>query len=442
MRSGCDVYAHNRREVLERVVAEKVAYLHADENDLYSIAAGLIPYKAHTDSIRGAMTCSFLRQALPLDSAKPPQVGTGFESSLPQVLPYDYGQTVDGAIAYGKELRVGYLPWKGWNFEDAIVISESAADALTSIHEYPLPPIRLLRSLIDQELAFQMRKGQAEMISEVSLEDFDDRGIIKLGTTFGPGSYRKSGGYVVLEPGSGLSVHGDKQFICHEAVGAKSGTVVNIETLDQETEGSWVRVILQQKHKAKIGDKLANRYGHKGVISKIFPNHEMPYVLGDQKDAPDAKCPCGEVWPHSHLQVLLNPLGVISRVNLGQLFETVRARGAEFQNLPEKVPCYYREAGDTIALDGKVLIGEQYLMKLDHNAADKVHGRSRVAGAYSQFVEQPLKGRRLQGGQRMGEMELWALMAHNAGALMQETLTIKSDNPREREILLQISGEE
>ena len=435
--SGQNVYAHKCGHVLESISADEVTYIHSDENDLYSVAASLIPYKAHTDSVRGVMTCSFLRQALSLEGAQSPRVGTGFESRLPEVLPFNYGHKVEGAIAYGKELRVGYLPWNGWNFEDAIVISESAAEALSSTHQYPLRPVRLLRTLADQELAFQVRKDQAKSIPEINLNHFDGSGIVKLGTKVVPGNDRNHGDYIVLEPGSGLSVRGDSQFIGHEAVGEKSGIVERIETLDLDKDGSWVRVILQQKHQAKIGDKLANRYGHKGVISKILPDEEMPYVIVSQDGTGTDKCSCGELRPHRHLQVLLNPLGVISRLNLGQLRETVEARSPELEDLPEKVPCYYRQAGGIIALDGEVLIGEQYLMKLDHNAADKVHGRSRVADAYSQFVQQPLKGRRLQGGQRMGEMEVWALMAHHATALMQEAMTIKSDNPRERTILFQ-----
>src|SRR5574337_1048308 len=225
---------------------------------------------------------------------------------------------------------------------------------------------------------------------------------------------------------------GDHLLHCDD--GGRSGRVVRVEAVDRAGMGAILRVTLRTERQAEVGDKLANRHGHKGVISGIFADHEMPYVLLNDGAAESVPCPCGETRSHLHLQVLINPLSVISRMNLGQLYETVEARSGRLTGLPAKVPCFDPVAGEQDArrLEGEILVGEQYIMKLDHNAADKLHGRSRVAGAYSSLVQQPLQGRRLRGGQRMGEMEVWALMAHNASALMQEMLTLKSDNPRER----------
>lgn len=427
---GEAVWAHKGSQVLKRVPTVQVAYIHADEASCYSLAANLIPYRAHSDSLRGVMTCSFLRQALPLRDATPPRLAAGFESASPESLPFGYGDRVDGRLAFGKELFVGYLPWKGWNFEDALVISESAAEALTSLHDVTVGSFRLRRSLDAQQQAFQRGGRQVAEIHQLDLTQYDERGIIRQGTIVGKGTPL----VIEAEVYAGRRGDGTGDHLLHRDDAGRSGRVARVEAVDRAGRGAVLRITLHTERPAEVGDKLANRHGHKGVISRIFADQEMPYVMLNHGGAESDCCPCGETRSHLHLQVLINPLSVISRMNLGQLYETVEARSSRLTGLPAKVPCFDPVAGERDArrLEGEILVGEQYIMKLDHNAADKLHGRSRVAGAYSSLVQQPLQGRRLKGGQRMGEMEVWALMAHNASALMQEMLTLKSDNPRER----------
>lgn len=418
---GKDVFAHRGPERYEQVDAREVAYIHADEVGMFSMAANLLPYRKHNDSVRGVMACSMLRQSLPLKDGTPPQVETGFEAILPKEWPFPYGYSVDAKLAFGRELLVGYLPWKGWNFEDAIVVSESAADTLTSVHDSQVF-VQLRRSIEEH------KRTLAKSVRDAGLkkDEFDDMGVIK-------GRFVSKGDLLVIERGARNTPRP------HEVPEGKQGVVHKVDAVDAKDEkgGAYLRVTLRQECRAQVGDKLANRHGHKGVISRIFPDHEMPYFLLGENENDDDKCLCGETRPHRHLDTLINPLSVISRMNLGQLYEMVEARSEDIKVLPQRVPCFdpTRKNEGGLQLGGDILIGEQYIMKLDHNAEDKLHARSREPGSYNSFVDQPLKGRRLKGGQRVGEMEGWALMAHNASALMQEMYTLKSDNPRERDLL-------
>ena len=418
---GKDVFAHRGPERYEQVGAREVAYIHADEAGMFSMAANLLPYRKHNDSIRGVMACSMLRQSLPLKDGTPPRVETGFEAILPKEWPFSYGHSVDAKLAFGRELLVGYLPWKGWNFEDAIVISESAADTLTSVHD-SLVFVQLRRSIEEH------KRTLAKAVKNAGLkeEDLDVMGVVK-------DRFVSEENPLVIELGAKNTAR------IHDVPEGKQGIVHKVDAIDTKDEkgGAYLRITLRQECCAQVGDKLANRHGHKGVISRIFPDHEMPYFLLSENENDDDKCPCGETRPHRHLDTLINPLSVISRMNLGQLYEMVEARSEELKVLPQRVPCFDPAEKDmgSRKLDGDILIGEQYIMKLDHNAEDKLHARSREPGSYNSFVDQPLKGRRLKGGQRVGEMEGWALMAHNASALMQEMYTLKSDNPRERDLL-------
>lgn len=418
---GKNVFAHRGPARYEQVGAKEVAYIHADEAGMFSMAANLLPYRKHNDSIRGVMACSMLRQSLPLKDGTPPRVETGFEAILPREWPFAYGHSVDAKLAFGKELLVGYLPWKGWNFEDAIVISESAADTLTSVHD-SLVFVQLRRSIEEH------KRTLAKAVKNAGLkeEDLDGMGVIK-------DRFVSEENPLVIELGAKNTAR------IHDVPEGKQGIVHKVDAIDTKDEkgGAYLRITLRQECCAQVGDKLANRHGHKGVISRIFPNHEMPYFLLSENENDDDKCPCGETRLHRHLDTLINPLSVISRMNLGQLYEMVEARSEELKVLPQRVPCFDPAEKDmgSRKLDGDILIGEQYIMKLDHNAEDKLHARSREPASYNSFVDQPLKGRRLKGGQRIGEMEGWALMAHNASALMQEMYTLKSDNPRERDLL-------
>ena len=416
---GEEVFAHKGSERLSRVSADRVDYIHVDEIAMYGLAANLLPYRAHNDAVRGVMACSFLRQALPLKDGRPPRVETGFERSLPAELPYSEGSKVDGQLAFGADLLVGYLPWKGWNFEDAVVVSSSAAQTLTSLHDRHVR-VRLPRSLAEHYDLFQRRKAEVTVPEGVDHNDYDERGVIKKGCTI------TAGQPLVIGP----------ETLRHEPSTPGDCVVHTIEVLegDDQKRGTALRFTLRAERSARVGDKLANRHGHKGVISRVMPDAEMPYVLTGGADGDG--CACGEEHSHRHLQLLLNPLGVISRMNLGQLFETLEARDDTLKPLAQRLPCYdpALPAKDR-KLDRDVFVGHQYVLKLDHNAAEKLHGRSRVPWSYSTFTQQPLQGRRLDGGQRFGEMETWALMAHRSPRLLQEMMTLKSDNPKERALL-------
>lgn len=420
--NGDDVFAHKGLVRNKRIAAADVGFIHAVEAGMFSMAANLLPYRKHNDSVRGVMACSMLRQALPLKDAGPPRVETGFEAVLPKEWPFSYGHSVNAKLAFGKELLVAYVPWKGWNFEDAIVVSSSAADALTSVHDSMV--FVQLRRAIDEH---KRTLSKAVKHGGLTEEDFDDMGVVKSRVV-------SNGDPLVIELGT------KNRPRVHEVPEGKQGIVHAVDAIDDEKkDGAFLRITLRQERSARVGDKLANRHGHKGVISKIFSDHEMPYFLLPDDEITESKCPCGEIRPHRHLQILINPLSVISRMNLGQLHETIESRRGELEDLPQRVPCFDPTIENTSdrELERKVLIGEQYILKLDHNPEDKLHARSREPERYNSFVDQPLKGRRLQGGQRVGEMEVWALMAHNASALMQEMLTLKSDNPRERNLLFQ-----
>lgn len=417
---GEDVFAHKGPERFKQIAAREVAYIHADEDALFGIAANLLPRRAHNDAVRGNMACSYVRQALPLRDAKPPRLRTGYETTLPQCLPFDYGLRREDGLAFGCDLLVGYLPWKGWNFEDALVISESAAGALTSLHD-ERARIGLRRRLQGQAAAFAQAGRDEAARCGTDLAVFDERGFVRCDVV------RKGGDPLVVEPGH-------KTHTLEKT--RRGGTVIAVDAVDGAMGGAWIVITLRHESPACIGDKLSNRHGHKGVISRIFPDHEMPYFLTESEVK--APCRCGQEQPHRHLQVLINPLTVISRMNLGQLYETVESRSEPLRGLDERVACFdpTAKAGDQFV--GDVLIGEQYLMKLDHNAENKMHGRSRVPWSYNAFAQQPLQGRRREGGQRLGEMETWALMAHNTPALLQEMLTLKSDNPPERALLFRL----
>ena len=431
LEQGRPVYAHRGIQALKIVRPNDVTHIHVSEEAMLSLAASLIPYREHNDSVRMNMACNFVRQALPLVDACAPRSRTGAERELPERFPSARGPRDESRLAFGVDLLVGYVPWKGWNFEDAIVISESASAALTSLHYERLEPVRLARSIVGQETAFMMAIGGRASNDLYEPDRFDSRGIVKEGSRFVPGKP------FLLQPSLDWRRRGEPSLLADVGGDASLGPadVHRVQTCDDADGRGWVRVDLRRAHAARVGDKLANRHGHKGVISLILPDPEMPYVVLGDFEGP--QCACGERRQHRHLQVLINPLSVISRMNLGQLFETRDSRDAELTPLAEKLACYDPSVGanDRRKLEGDVLVGVQYVMKLDHNAADKLHARATEPAAYSAFVQQPLGGKRHKGGQRLGEMEVWALQAHGVPHLLQEMLTLKSDNPWARRVL-------
>ena len=428
---GEPTYAHRSRDLPAKRPAAEVRYVHVSEEAVLSVAAGLVPFRPHNDAVRVNMACNFLRQALPLASGETPRVVSGSDD---RALRDDAVATFFGGAAkhFGANLIVGYLPWKGWNFEDALVVSESAAQRLTSLHFEQLPPVRLSRSSVAQKIVF-LDVTQGDVASQENLDRFDDQGIVKEGVRFTPGDA------YVLEPRRTIRGEGQVDLVRYWGGDADAGeaTVHKVVTLDDIEGRGWVCVIVRRDRTAKVGDKLANRHGHKGVISLIVPDAKMPYVL---TGSGISICACGETRAHVHFEMLINPISVISRKNLGQLHETIAARPAEWQSTAEKLPCFDPSASPR-ELETPVLAGSQYVMKLDQNAADKRHARAVEPGGYSAFVQQPLAGRKNKGGQRLGEMEVWALQAHDVPNLLQEMLTLKSDNPRARRELVNLIEE-
>jgi hypothetical protein len=424
LEQGREVWAHRGQAGVQRVAASQVTHIHTCEEDMISPAASLVPYRSYNDALRVVMACSFLRQALPLRQAAAPQVATGAECRLPRELTFHYGEFRDQSLALGLDLLVGYLPWKGWNFEDAIVISTSTAEKLTSLHSHVLGPYQLQRSLVEQHEAI---KGLVE--GAFDRERLDDDGIVRKGTLINQGDP------VIVQPVFQWGAARPEEIEVFSAPIGCHGEVKTVTHAEGADGCAFVAIVVDEPRPAETGDKLANRHGHKGVISRVLSDKEMPYVLEGEASR---DCPCGERQGHRHLEVLINPLSVLSRMNLGQLMETIRARAGSFlDGKPERIACFDPALPlEARKLGGDVLVGFQHVMKLDHNAADKLHARSTDPRAYSAFAEQPLGGRRLNGGQRMGEMEVWALAAHGAPALLEEMLTLKSDNPWARRDLV------
>ncbi len=371
--------------------------------------------------------------------------------------------TSQGELALGRDVLVGFLPWEGYNFEDAILISERLVtdDVYTSIHIEEL-----------EVAARETKVGKEEITRDIpsqskrALRDLDEDGIIKVGSYVEPDDLLvgkvtpKS--HVDLSPEYKLlhSIFGEKAKDVKDTSltvphGTK-GVVVDVKEFSRENNDDLeagverkVKVYVADKRKITVGDKLAGRHGNKGVISRILPEEDMPFTQDGEP-----------------LDVVLNPLGVPSRMNLGQVLEThltlatselgCRVVSPVFQGATEEeIADLLEEAG--YSRDGKVklrdgrtgeyfdqevTIGYMHIMKLEHLAEDKVHARS--IGPYSLVTQQPLGGKAQFGGQRLGEMEVWALEAYGAAHTLREFLTVKSDDVsgRSRTYASIVKGEE
>ncbi len=493
---------------------DDIQYMDVSPKQVISVATSLIPFLEHDDANRALMGSNMQRQAVPLVFTEPPRVGTGMEGKTAydsgvlikarragtveyvtseQVIikldePYNnvqkdvytllkyqrtnqdtcfnhrpvvaVGQHVDagtvladgpatngGELALGRNVMVGFVPWNGYNYEDAILISEKVVkeDIFTSIHikeftidvrETKLGPEKLTRDIPNT--------------SEKALDQLDEEGIIRIGA-------KVSSGYILVgkvTPKSETettpefkllnSIFGEKAKEVRDTSlkvpHGTSGTVIDVQRL-RRSEGDdlppgvdeVVKVLIAAKRKLKEGDKMAGRHGNKGVVARVLPEEDMPYM---EDGTP--------------LDICLNPLGVPSRMNLGQILETELGWAAraldEWYSTPvfqsastEMIEKKLAEAGlptnsKTILRDGKtgeafvnpVFCGIIYMLKLHHLVDDKMHARS--TGPYSLVTQQPLGGKAQFGGQRLGEMEVWALEAYGAANTLQELLTIKSDD--------------
>jgi DNA-directed RNA polymerase subunit beta len=375
-----------------------------------------------------------------------PAVSVGDKVIRRQVIA-DSSATDDGELALGQNIFVAFMCWEGYNFEDAIIISERLVqnDRYTSIHieKYTL-------DIRDTKLGPEQLTRDIPNVGEEALRNLDEAGIIRIGAEV------ESGDILVGK----ISPKGETELTAEERLlravfGEKSkevrdsslrlphgerGKVIGIKIFSKDNADELptgvfqsVEITVAQLRKISVGDKLAGRHGNKGVVSIIVPVEDMPYL-------PDG----------TPVDMILNPLGVVGRMNLGQIMETTLGWAAAAQGEKVATPIFggltneaiqvelrkvgLPETGKTVLFDGKtgkpfdseVTVGINYILKLSHLVDDKMHARS--VGPYSMITQQPLGGKAQMGGQRFGEMEVWALEAYGAAHTLQEMLTIKSDD--------------
>ncbi|MGA1867479.1 MAG: hypothetical protein ACMUJM_02915 [bacterium] len=478
---GKMVRARRCDEEFALIEAKKVSYIDAYCLQQFSLPARMIPFLHHNDASRVLMACSALRQALPLMEKEPPLINTGYEKDISES-PYPW--------SFGRNLLIAYMPYKGLNYEDAIVVSESASKKLTSKHTYEYA-IELREYAVWKKNAKGRNSKKRIVREELSRDIFrsdirkkklDEKGVIRQGQWVEPGDVLvgiidldqkiKSSMYQLLGKAmrTGNFAIWDHSFTVPQG---EEGQVTDVKIIcrdegeKQLPRGVWqlIRIKVERAREAHVGDKLTNRHGGKGVVSAVLPDEEMPYFL-DYNSSHEHNL----IGKHTHVEVIMNPLGVISRLNLGQLYEThlgwLAARQGKdsypvplFKDSWKLLERENRGLSDNVLTGGKirlklppsvhegqkgqevketereVTVGYCYIMKLNHLAGDKVHGRGYPRHSYNCISEQPLQGKKKEGGQRMGEMEVWALEAYNARCILQEMLTIKSDNPAMRELL-------
>ena len=491
-------------------VIENIDLVGVAPNQIISVATSLIPFMEHNDGQRSLMGTNMQRQAVPLVNAEAPIVGTGVEARAARdsghvvladaegtiikadggsieledkkghVFKYtlnkflrsnnltcinqrpmvDVGDKVkqgqvlsdgpaidNGELALGRNVMVAFMTWDGFNYEDAIIISERLVkeDVYSSIHieNYTI-------DIRDTKLGPEVITNDIPNISEEKLKNLDEDGIIRIGAEVSSGDILV--GKITPKGETKLSaeekllraIFGDKAKDVRDSSlyleHGEHGKVVDIKIFSRE-EGDKlatgvlksVQVSVANLRKIQVGDKLSGRHGNKGIISKIVPPEDMPYM---EDGTP--------------VDVILSPLGIISRMNLGQLLEThmgfaayklgykvacpalnglsedqIRAE-LKRAGLPEdgKISLYDGKTGERY--DNKITVGIKYILKLNHMVEDKIHQRS--IGPYSLITQQPLGGKAQFGGQRFGEMEVWALEGYGASHTLQEILTIKSDD--------------
>ncbi len=489
---------------------EKIDFIEVASNQIISIATSCIPFLEHDDGIRALMGTNMQRQAVPLINPESPVVGTGMEKRAaidsghvavaenegtvelvqgdrievntkdgetdvyllnkfvrsnhstcinqhPTVSKGDKvkkgavlsdGAAIDnGELAIGRNVLVAFMTWEGFNFEDAIIISERLVedDYYSSIHieDYTI-------DVRDTKLGPEMVTRDIPNISAERLKDLDENGIIRIGAKVSSGDILV--GKITPKGETELSaeekllraIFGDKAKDIRDSSlyleHGEHGKVVNVMVFSREDGDRLpagviqsIQVTIANLRKIQVGDKMAGRHGNKGVVSRVVPVEDMPHLADG-----------------TPVDIILSPLGVVSRMNLGQLLEThmglaARKLGYKVATPPlngiteEQIKGELKKAG--FSQDGKVqlyngktgepfdkpaTVGYKYMLKLNHLVEDKMHQRS--IGPYSLITQQPLGGKAQFGGQRFGEMEVWALEAYGAAHTLQEILTIKSDD--------------
>lgn len=490
---------------------DDVEFIEVATNQPFSVATALIPFVENDDANRALMGSNMMKQAVPLVVPEAPYVGTGVEAQAAHdsgrlVLAEEAGEvtavdakkivvkgnnsgknkeyklvnfsrtngftcfhqrpvvsvgdsvkkgqmladtstSVDGQLAIGQNVRVAFLPWFGNNFEDAIILSEKLAKEakFTSIHMEEF--ICVVR---DTKLGAEVTTHDIPNVSEFKLRNLDEDGVIRIGAEVRPGDILVGKvtpkGETQLTPEERLlhAIFGEKAKDVKDTSmrmeGGKRGRVIGIKVFSRENGDTLesgvikrVHVEVAQLRTISVGDKLAGRHGNKGVISRILPEEDMPF----DKDG-------------NPVDIILTPLGVPSRMNLGQIYETHLGIAAEMLGYQAVVPSFagasqaeirdelakagLDESGKRVLFDGRtgeafaqpVMVGVMYMLKLHHMVEDKIHMRS--IGPYSLTTQQPLGGKAQNGGQRVGEMEVWAFLGYGAAYSLREILTIKSDD--------------
>ena len=502
------IKVRHRDDLLE-VGPNEVDLMDVSPRQLVSVAAALIPFLENDDAKRALMGSNMQRQAVPLIKTDSPIVGTGMEyrtakdsgvcvvakndgtvekvtadkitlktkkgleeynlikfkrsnqgtcsNQRPIVkkgeivkagdIIADGPSTDQGELALGKNILIGFMTWEGYNYEDAILINEKLVkeDVLTSIHieEYDCESR-------DTKLGPEEITRDIPNVGDDALKDLDDRGIVRIGAEVRPGDILvgkvtpKGETELTAEERLLRAIFGEKSREVRDTSlrcpHGEAGIVVDVKKFTKENSDELgngvnevIRVYIAQKRKISVGDKMSGRHGNKGVISRILPEEDMPFL-------PDG----------TPLQIVLNPLGVPSRMNIGQVLEVHLGYAAKALGFKIATPVFdgakdedfkemYEKAGlpasgKTILYDGRtgepfdneVTVGIMYMLKLHHLVDDKIHARS--TGPYALVTQQPLGGKAQFGGQRFGEMEVWALEAYGAAYTLQEILTMKSDD--------------
>ena len=498
-----------RNEIIE-VEKNKVQYMDVSPKQLVSVAAAMIPFLEHDDAKRSLMGSNMQRQAVPLMISERPIVATGIEYRAAKdsgililaeddgviervtgdsiTVKYNNGKTVvhklrkfkrtnggtcinqrpivkkgeivkkgdaiadgpatkDGEMSLGKNCLVAFSTWEGYNYEDAILLNERLVkeDVFTSIHieEYDC-------ECRDTKLGPEEITRDIPNVGEDVLKDLDENGIIRIGAEVRPGDILvgkvtpKGETELTAEERLLRAIFGEKAREVRDTSlrvpHGEAGTIVDVKifTRDNSDElgpgvNQIIRCYIATKRKISVGDKMAGRHGNKGVISRVLPEEDMPFT-------PDG----------TPIDILLNPLGLPSRMNLGQILEVHLGGAAKALGWHVSTPVFdgatqedveelLQQAGMTpdgksILYDGRtgepfdkpITVGVMYMLKLHHLVDDKIHARS--TGPYSLVTQQPLGGKAQFGGQRFGEMEVWALEAYGAAYTLQEMLTVKSDD--------------
>ncbi len=492
------------------VEPEKIDYMDVSPKQLVSVATALIPFLENDDANRALMGSNMQRQAVPLLRPESPIVGTGMEYKAAKdsgvaILAKEGGtvqkvsadkieiktdsgrvdhyklikftrsnqgtcinqrpivnagdrvekddiiadgpSTDNGELALGRNALIGFMTWEGYNYEDAVLINEKLVkeDIYTSIHieEYEV-------EARDTKLGPEEITRDIPNVGEDSLKDLDERGIIRIGAEVHSGDILvgkvtpKGETELTAEERLLRAIFGEKAREVRDTSlrvpHGEYGIIVDVKIFTRENGDELspgvnevVRCYIAQKRKLSVGDKMAGRHGNKGVVSRILPEEDMPFL-------PDG----------TPLEIVLNPLGVPSRMNIGQVLEVHLGYAAKALGWKIATPVFdganeddimdtleqagYSRDGKTVLYDGRtgepfdnrVMVGYMYYLKLHHLVDDKIHARS--TGPYSLVTQQPLGGKAQFGGQRFGEMEVWALEAYGAAYTLQEILTVKSDD--------------